>query len=92
MSLAVVQDLRVARPAATAGEVAAFETDALAGFVPARAAVGLPDGTTASDVMHLEQVRNLWSWSRRVVVDSSIRRAWAGRRRPVTTWAQLVVS
>lgn len=92
MSLAVVQDLRVARPSATADEVAAFETDVLAGFVLARAAAGLADGTIASDVMHLEQVRNLWSWSRRVVVDSSIRRVWAGRRRPVTTWSQLVVS
>jgi hypothetical protein len=92
LSLAVVQDLRVARPPATAGEVAAFETDVLAGFVLARAAAGLSDGTIASDVMHLEQVRNLWSWSRRVVVDSSIRRVWAGRRRPVTTWSQLVVS
>jgi len=79
-------------PAATADEVAAFETDVLPGFVLARAAAGLSDGTIASDVMHLEQVRNLWSWSRRVVVDSSIRRVWAGRRRPVTTWSQLVVS
>jgi hypothetical protein len=80
----------VARPPATADEVAAFETDVLAGFVLVQAA--LSDGTIASDVMHLEQVRNLWSWSRRVVVDSSIRRVWAGRRRPVTTWSQLVVS
>lgn len=38
-------------------ELAAFETDVLAGFVLARAAAGLSDGTIASDVVHLEQVR-----------------------------------
>lgn len=54
MSLAVVRDLRVARPPATADEVAAFETDVLSGFVLARAVAGLSDGTIASDVMHLE--------------------------------------
>lgn len=37
--------------------MAAFETDVLAGFVLARSAAGLSDGTIASDVMHLEQVR-----------------------------------
>lgn len=47
----------MARPPVTADEVAAFETDVLAGFVLARAAAGLSDGTIASDVMHLEQVR-----------------------------------
>lgn len=57
MSLAVVRDLRVTRPPVTADEVAAFETDVLAGFVLARAAAGLSDGTIASDVMHLEQMR-----------------------------------
>jgi len=92
LTLAVVRDLRDARAVAGPDELDAFETDVLAGFVLARAAAGGSDGTIASDVMHLEQVRNLWSWSRRVVVDSSIRRVWAGRRRPVTTWSQLVVS
>jgi integrase len=57
LSLAVVRDLRVARRSATEDEVAAFETDVLAGFVLARSAAGLSDGTIASDVMHLEQVR-----------------------------------
>ena len=57
MSLAVVRDLRVARPPATADEIEAFETDVLAGFVLAQAAAGLSDGTIASDVVHLEQVR-----------------------------------
>jgi site-specific recombinase XerD len=57
LSLAVVRDLRVARRPVTADELAAFETDVLAGFVLARAAAGLSDGTIASDVMHLEQVR-----------------------------------
>jgi len=84
-SLAVVQDLRVARPPAAADEVAAFETDVLAGFVLARAAAGLSDGTIASDVIASGAGSEPWSWSRRVVVDSSIRRVWGGRRRPVTT-------
>jgi hypothetical protein len=38
-------------------ELAGFETDVLAGFVLARAAAGLSDGTISSDVVHLEQVR-----------------------------------
>ena len=57
MSLAVVRDLRVARAPVTAEDLAALQTDVLAGFVLARAAAGLPDGTIASDVLHLEQVR-----------------------------------
>ena len=57
MSLAVVRDLRVARAPATAEDLAALETDVLAGFVLARAAAGLSDGTIASDVAHLEQLR-----------------------------------
>jgi hypothetical protein len=55
LSLAVVRDLRVARRPVTEDEVAAFEIDVLAGFVLARAAAGLSDGTIASDVMHLER-------------------------------------
>ena len=38
-------------------ELADFETDVLAGFVLARAAAGLADGTIRCDVGHLEQVR-----------------------------------
>jgi hypothetical protein len=57
LSLAIVRDLRVARRPVTVDELAAFETDVLAGFVLARAAAGLSDGTIASDVVHLEQVR-----------------------------------
>ncbi|MEZ0070857.1 hypothetical protein [Planotetraspora sp. GP83] len=57
MGLAVVKDLRVARAPVTCEELKAFETDALAGFVLARAAAGLSDATISSDVMHLEQVR-----------------------------------
>jgi len=57
LSLAVVRDLRVARPPATPEDLEALETDVLAGFVLARAAAGLSDGTIASDVVHLEQVR-----------------------------------
>ena len=57
MSLAVVRDLRVARAPVTAEDLAALQTDVLAGFVLARAAAGLSDGTIASDVLHLDQVR-----------------------------------
>ena len=57
MALAVVRDLRDVRAPAGPDELAAFETDVLAGFVLARAAAGLSDGTVSSDVIHLEQVR-----------------------------------
>jgi hypothetical protein len=57
LSLAAARDLRVARAPVTAEDLAALETDVLAGFVLARAAAGLSDGTIASDVLHLEQVR-----------------------------------
>jgi integrase/recombinase XerD len=57
LALAVVRDLRDVRAAAGPDELAAFETDVLAGFVLARAAAGLSDGTISSDVIHLEQVR-----------------------------------
>ncbi|MGH3236310.1 MAG: tyrosine-type recombinase/integrase [Streptosporangiaceae bacterium] len=57
VALAVVRDLREARPRASADEIAAFETDVLAGLVLARAAAGLTDGTIAGDVIHLEQIR-----------------------------------
>ena len=57
MSLAVVRDLRDARAPAGSDELAAFETDVLAGFVLARAAAGLSDNTIRSDVLHLEQLR-----------------------------------
>jgi hypothetical protein len=53
----VVRDLRVARAPVTPEDLAGLETDVLAGFVLARAAAGLSDGTIASDVVHLEQVR-----------------------------------
>ena len=55
MSLAVVRDLRDVRSRAGPDELAAFETDVLAGFVLARAAAGLADATIRSDVSHLEQ-------------------------------------
>lgn len=57
MSLAAVRDLRVARSPATAEDIAALETDVIAGFVLARAAAGLTDSTISSDVLHLEQIR-----------------------------------
>jgi len=57
VSLAVVRDLREARAVAGPDELAAFETDVLAGFVLARAAAGLSDATIRSDVVHLEALR-----------------------------------
>jgi integrase/recombinase XerD len=57
LSLAVVRDLREGRSPATPEELADFETDVLAGFVLARAAAGLADGTIRSDVGHLDQLR-----------------------------------
>lgn len=57
MGLAVVRDLRETRVAPSTEEIAAFETDVLAGFLLARASAGLADGTIRSDVGHLEQVR-----------------------------------
>jgi hypothetical protein len=57
LTLAVVRDLRVARAPATPDDLEALETDVLAGFVLARAAAGLSDGTISSDVVHLEQTR-----------------------------------
>jgi hypothetical protein len=57
MGLAVVQDLRETRVPAGPEELAAFEADALAGFVLARAAAGLSDRTISLDVTHLEQIR-----------------------------------
>jgi integrase/recombinase XerD len=41
LGLAVVRDLRDARHAATAEEIADYETDVLAGFVLARASAGV---------------------------------------------------
>jgi len=57
LSLAAVRDLREVRAGASPEELADFETDVLAGFVLARAAAGLSDGTISSDVIHVEQVR-----------------------------------
>jgi integrase/recombinase XerD len=57
LSLAVVRDLREHRIPASVDELAAFETDVMAGFVLARASAGLADGTISGDMNHLEQVR-----------------------------------
>jgi hypothetical protein len=62
-------------------ELAAFETDVLAGFVLARAPAGLADVTIRSDVSHLEQVRG---WFGRPLWDMepSHGRSPAARLRP----------
>ena len=78
-----MRDLRDARAVAAPEDLDAFETDVLGGFVLARAAAGLLDGTISSDVMHLEQVRAWfgrppWDMSRRTRIRTS---AGAARRR-----------
>ncbi len=57
MVLAALRDLREVRAPVGPEELAELETDVLAGFVLARAAAGLADGTISSDVLHIEQVR-----------------------------------
>lgn len=54
MALAVVRDLRSVRAEPSPEDIAEFETDALAGFVLARASAGLADATIRGDVGHLE--------------------------------------
>ncbi|WP_067573912.1 tyrosine-type recombinase/integrase [Nocardia acidivorans] len=58
MGVAAVRDLRSARPVASVEELERFETDVLAGFVLARAATGLADGTIRGDLSNLEQIRS----------------------------------
>ena len=59
MTLALVRDMRELRGAIRArNEVAAFETDVLAGFVLARASAGLADSTIRNDTGHLDLIRN----------------------------------
>jgi hypothetical protein len=49
------------RAPAGSEEIEALELDVLAGFVLARSAAGLADGTVRSDVGHVEQVRAWFS-------------------------------
>jgi hypothetical protein len=49
LGLALVRDLRELRAPSSADEIAAFETDVLAGFVLARASAGLADSTIRND-------------------------------------------
>ncbi|MGC5322358.1 tyrosine-type recombinase/integrase [Micromonospora arida] len=58
MALAVVRQLHERRAPASPDEIAAFETDVFAGFVLARASVGLSDSTIRCDTGHLEQIRS----------------------------------
>ena len=60
MTLALVRDMRELREPSSAAEVAAFETDVLAGFVLARASAGLADSTIRNDTGHLDLIRD-WS-------------------------------
>jgi hypothetical protein len=94
VSLAVVRDLREARAPAGPDGLAAFETDALAGLVLARAAAGLADSTIAGEVIHLDQVRAwlgrpLWTmqpadadaYFGQVLRGAARAPGWPGRRR-----------
>jgi hypothetical protein len=58
LALALVRDLREHRTAASAEELADFETDLLAGFVLARASAGLAGSTIRNDTGHLELIRD----------------------------------
>ncbi len=58
MGLALVRDLRELRAPSSADEVAAFETDVLAGLVLARASAGLADSTIRNDTGHLDLIRD----------------------------------
>ena len=86
MALALVRDLREHRAAASAEELADFETDVLAGFVLARASAGLADSTIRNDTGHLELIRDwfgrpLWEMQPpRLILTSA--RCCARRSRP----------
>lgn len=58
MGLAVVRDLRETMTPATPEDLAAFETDVLAGYVLARAAAGMVDSTISNDMIDLQQIRD----------------------------------
>lgn len=58
MSLAVVHDLRDRRLPPSPEEIAALETDVLAGFVLARSSAGLADGTIREDIRSLSEIRD----------------------------------
>ena len=58
MAVVAVADLRTRRAPASAEELAAFETDVLAGMVLARSAAGLADSTIRGELSHLDQMRD----------------------------------
>jgi hypothetical protein len=58
LSLALVRDMRELRAPSGADEVAAFETDVLAGFVLARVSAGLADSSIRNDTGHLDLMRD----------------------------------
>lgn len=58
MAWAVVRDLREQRAPSTDKELAAYETDLLAGFVLARASAGLAEGTIRNDTNHRQLIRD----------------------------------
>nr|WSW70808.1 hypothetical protein OG461_34040 [Streptomyces sp. NBC_00995] len=86
-ALAVVRDLREHCAPASAEELERFETDALFGFVLARASAGLTDGTIRGDVGHLDQIRTwfgrpLWDMEPADALDESVRFAGEYARSP----------
>ncbi|WP_258572569.1 helix-turn-helix transcriptional regulator [Streptomyces sp. KM273126] len=65
-ALTVVRDLCEHWAPASVEKLEQFETDALSGFVLARASAGLADGTIRGDLGHLDQIR---SWFGRPLWD-----------------------
>ncbi len=53
-----MREMRELRAPSNEDEVAAFETDVLAGFVLARASAGLADSTIRNDTGHLDLIRD----------------------------------
>jgi integrase/recombinase XerD len=58
LALTLVRDLRDHRAPASEEDLADFETDVLAGFVPARTSAGLADSTIRNDTGHLQLIRD----------------------------------
>ena len=84
--LGVVRDLREHRAPGSEEDLAAFETDVLTGFVPARASAGLTDSTIRNDANHLELIRDWFGQSGAQVPAASWPAAAAAR------WARRVAS
>jgi hypothetical protein len=68
MTLALVHDLRSARPVLSSGDLDAFEQDLVAGFVLARSAAGVEDKSIQAEIRAISEFR-----------DSMGRHVWTAR-------------